>query len=104
MPDVVEIHQGEIRKSLRRTQRILRRVFGGLPRLINLALQTRVSAIYTMEGRPVPSIELDNFKGVLWAAVSPDGKKLACSTDRGNIHVYDIKNGEARSPLPSTKF
>ena len=70
---------------------------GGFPIAIppddQLVAVDRVSAIYTMEGRLVYSIELDNFKGVLWAAVSPDGKKLACSTDRGNIHVYDVKNG-----------
>ena len=50
------------------------------------------SAIYTMEGSLVSSIELKDDD--VWSvAFSPDGEKLACGTDRGDIHVYDVKNG-----------
>ena len=48
------------------------------------------SAIYTMEGRLVTEPEDDVVQSV---AFSPDGKKLACGNEYGDIHVYDVKNG-----------
>ena len=55
-----------------------------------IAVGGRNVGIYTMKGRQVNSIELDE---PVWSiSFSPDGKKLACGILL-NIYVYDVDNG-----------
>ena len=64
-----------------------------------IAAGDRAVVIYSMEGRQVSSIKVDD--GVWSLCFSPDGKKLACGTD-DDIRVYDVDTGRlqvVRGPL-----
>ena len=47
--------------------------------------------VYTVQGRLANMVV--NSKPIRSAAFSPDGKKLACGTEDGDILIYDLENG-----------